>query len=47
MKSKLIALLILMSTACLLGMHEDIHAQAQAAKRAIKETDLFDFVWSR
>ena len=45
MKSKPIALLILMSTACLLGMHEDIHAQPQAAKRAIKETDLFDFVW--
>ena len=45
MKSKLIALLILMSIVCLSGIHQDIHAQAQAAKRAIREMDLFDFVW--
>ena len=45
MKSKLIALLILMSIVCLSGIHQDIHAQPQAAKRAIREMDLFDFVW--
>src|SRR5438552_13014533 len=45
MKSKLIALLILMSVVCFSGIHQDIHGQSQAAKRAIKETDLFDFVW--
>ena len=45
MKSKLIALLILMSIVCLSGIHQVIHAQPQAAKRAIREMDLFDFVW--
>ena len=44
MKSKLIALLILMSIVCLSGIHQDIHAQPQAAKREIREMDLFDFV---
>ena len=45
MKSKAMALLILMSIVCFSGMHEDIDGQSQAAKRAISERDLFDFVW--
>ena len=45
MKSKAMALLILMSIVCFSGMHEDIDGQSQAAKRAISEMDLFDFVW--
>src|SRR5437868_5181138 len=45
MRSKLIMLLILVSIVCLSGIHQDIHGQPQAAKRAIREMDLFDFVW--